>query len=53
MPLIAVVATDGNPSCHVILRGSNTGPNFAAEHVKKTAEHLANARLPTKVMIDW
>lgn len=52
MHLLIVVETNGNPSCHIILRGSNSGPNFAAEHVKKTADQLAKARLPTKVMID-
>ncbi|KAK4698829.1 3-deoxy-7-phosphoheptulonate synthase, partial [Phenoliferia sp. Uapishka_3] len=50
--LISIVETDGNPSCHVILRGSNSGPNFSAEHVAATAAQLAKAKLATKIMID-
>lgn len=49
----AVVETDGNPACHVILRGSNSGPNYTAEHVKKAAEGLRKAGVSDKVMIDW
>ena len=52
-PTPAVVETDGNPACHVILRGSNSGPNFSAEHVQKAAEGLRKAGVSDKVMIDW
>ncbi|GAA5903745.1 hypothetical protein JCM8208_006565 [Rhodotorula glutinis] len=48
----AIVETDGNPACHVILRGSNSGPNFSAEHVQKAAEGLRKAGVSDKVMID-
>ncbi|KAI5480471.1 3-deoxy-7-phosphoheptulonate synthase [Pseudohyphozyma bogoriensis] len=48
----AIVETDGNPSCHVILRGSNTGPNFEKEFVAKTAADLTKAKLNPKVMVD-
>ncbi len=48
----AVVETDGNPSCHVILRGANSGPNYATEHVANAAAALRKAKLHPKVMID-
>ncbi|GAA6027568.1 hypothetical protein JCM8097_007927 [Rhodosporidiobolus ruineniae] len=49
----AIVETDGNSACHVILRGSNSGPNYSTEHVKKAAEGLAKAKLCDRVMIDF
>ncbi|GAA6007785.1 hypothetical protein JCM10207_004873 [Rhodosporidiobolus poonsookiae] len=49
----AIVETDGNSACHVILRGSNSGPNYSIEHVKKAAEGLRKAGLTDRVMIDF
>ncbi|TPX50832.1 hypothetical protein SeMB42_g00302 [Synchytrium endobioticum] len=48
----AIVATTGNDSCHVILRGGNRGPNYAAQHVRETAQQLETAGLRPAVMID-
>ncbi|MGE3773201.1 MAG: 3-deoxy-7-phosphoheptulonate synthase [Gammaproteobacteria bacterium] len=48
----AIVTTKGNDNCHVILRGSNTGPNHDAASVAKCAETLRKAGLPTRLMID-
>jgi len=31
--LAAIVATRGNPHCHVILRGGSNGPNYGEEAV--------------------
>ena len=50
--LAAIVATRGNPHCHVILRGGTPGPNYGAEHVDKLAEELRAATLPPRVMVD-
>jgi 3-deoxy-7-phosphoheptulonate synthase len=50
--LSAIVQTEGNDSCHVILRGGKTGPNYDADEVKKTATQLEKAKLPGLVMID-
>ena len=50
--LAAIVSTRGNPDCHVILRGANSGPNYSAEHVAKVGESLVKAGLPARVMID-
>jgi 3-deoxy-7-phosphoheptulonate synthase len=50
--LAAIVATRGNPDCHVILRGSNKGPNYDRTHVQETLSALRAAKLPERVMID-
>jgi 3-deoxy-7-phosphoheptulonate synthase len=48
----AIVATNGNEDCHVILRGGKT-TNFDAESVESAANELVKAQLPAKVMIDF
>jgi 3-deoxy-7-phosphoheptulonate synthase len=48
----AIVATRGNPDCHVILRGGASGPNYAAAHVARVAADLEQARLPPRLMVD-
>ena len=48
----AIVATKGNGTCHVILRGSKAGPNHDAESVAKVVEQLRNAELEPYVMVD-
>ena len=48
----AIVSTLGNPACHVILRGSNTGPNHDPDHVSSVAATLKAAKLPEVLMID-
>ncbi len=48
----AIVATGGNDSCHVILRGGNSGPNYAAVDVDAVAAQLKGAGLAHRVMID-
>ncbi|WP_269792279.1 3-deoxy-7-phosphoheptulonate synthase [Stenotrophomonas sp. Iso1] len=47
----AIVATQGNPDCHVILRGGKT-PNFDAASVQAASEVLAKSHLPARLMID-
>ena len=32
--------TKGNPDCHVVLRGSNSGPNYDSESVRRALEAL-------------
>lgn len=48
----AIVSTEGNSSCHVILRGGTGGPNYSESQVLACCEKLAAAKLPEKVMID-
>ncbi|KAL7424440.1 hypothetical protein Q5752_000123 [Cryptotrichosporon argae] len=50
--LSAIVETEGNPSTHVILRGSSKGPNYTAEHVLSAADKLKKAGLNGRIMID-
>jgi len=46
------VSTKGNPHCHVILRGGDSGPNYRAEEVEQTQGLLKKHDLPERVMID-
>ena len=48
----AIVSTKGNPDCHVILRGANSGPNYGVPFIAKTVEALKKAGLPERVMVD-
>ena len=48
----ALVSTDGNEDCHVILRGGTDGPNYGAEAVQSAAAKLTAAGLPGRVVID-
>jgi 3-deoxy-7-phosphoheptulonate synthase len=50
--LAAIVATRGNHDCHVILRGGESGPNYDATTVQKTASALRAAGVPARLMID-
>ena len=50
--LAGIVATRGNPDCHVILRGGATGPNYDAGSVQKTLDALRKAGQPARLMID-
>ena len=48
----AIVATVGNPECHVILRGGAQGPNYSREQVAEVVAKLEAAEAPPRVMID-
>jgi 3-deoxy-7-phosphoheptulonate synthase len=50
--LAAIVATKGNPHCHVILRGGSNGPNYGPESVAAAVALLEKNKLPGKLMID-
>jgi 3-deoxy-7-phosphoheptulonate synthase len=50
--LSAIVTTTGNDACHLILRGSQTGPNHDAKSVAEVAANLRKVGLPARVMID-
>jgi 3-deoxy-7-phosphoheptulonate synthase len=47
-----VMKTGGNPSCHIVLRGSNTGPNFSEMHIQNAIAALNHATLTPTIMID-
>jgi 3-deoxy-7-phosphoheptulonate synthase len=48
----AIVSTEGNRNCHLILRGSSQGPNYAAASVAKVREDLELQGLAGRVMVD-
>lgn len=49
----AIVSTNGNQDCHVILRGgSRVRTNFDSASVAEVAEKLASSGLPPHVMVD-
>src|SRR2546422_2469321 len=50
--LCAIVATRGNPDCHIILRGGASGPNHDAASVRKALASLREAGLPARLMVD-
>lgn len=47
----AIVSTEGNEDCHVILRGGKT-PNYDAPSVQSACDELAKAGLAQRIMID-
>jgi 3-deoxy-7-phosphoheptulonate synthase len=48
----AIVSTNGNEDCHIILRGG-TKPNYDAASVDAAAKALAEAGVPARLMIDF
>ncbi len=48
----AIVATSGNDSCHMILRGAGQATNYGRETVEEAARRLREAGLPHRVMVD-
>jgi 3-deoxy-7-phosphoheptulonate synthase len=48
----SAVSTTGNPDCHLVLRGGDSGPNYAAEHVAEAERLLAQAGLERTMVID-
>ena len=48
---VAIVQTNGNPDCHVILRGGKV-PNYDESSVTAACKELAAAKLPATLMVD-
>lgn len=48
---VAIVQTNGNPYCHVILRGGKA-PNYDAASVAAACNDLTAANLPATLMVD-
>ena len=48
---VAIVQTQGNPDCHVILRGGKV-PNYDAKSVESACQDLAKAGLAQSLMVD-
>jgi 3-deoxy-7-phosphoheptulonate synthase len=50
--LAGIVVTNGNPQCHVILRGGRQGPNYDSAHVQRVLAMLRDQGARPRVMID-
>ncbi len=50
--LTAVYRTTGNPSCHLILRGGNSSPNYYEEDVEEAVALMEKAGVVPSVIID-
>ncbi len=48
----AIVSTAGNESCHLILRGGKSGPNYEKAEIEAAAKMLAEQNLTESVMVD-
>ena len=48
----AIVSTNGNEDCHIILRGGKE-PNFDAASVDRACQELGKAGLAARVMVDF
>jgi len=48
----SAIVTRGNPDCHIVLRGGNSGPNYSPTHIARTEELLAKAGLPKSMLVD-
>ena len=48
---VAIVQTNGNKDCHVILRGGKA-PNYDAAHVAAAVKELEAAKLTPRLMVD-
>ena len=48
----AILYTEGNPDCHVILRGGRGAPNYDSATVDDTLAELRDAGLAERVVID-
>ncbi|MEM9280632.1 MAG: 3-deoxy-7-phosphoheptulonate synthase [Verrucomicrobiota bacterium] len=48
----AIVTTKGHGCCHVILRGSSSGPNYEREEIDSVVSRLVKAQLPPYLMVD-
>ena len=48
----AILTTRGNPDCHVILRGGQTGPNYESGSVADALLRLEKAGQPERLIVD-
>lgn len=50
--MVAIVETEGNPVCHLILRGGKSGTNCDSGSIANAAATLEEAGLPPRLMVD-
>jgi 3-deoxy-7-phosphoheptulonate synthase len=49
---VAQLQSTGNPHCHLVLRGGDSGPNFDAQTIHRAALKLQALGLPTQLLVD-
>ena len=50
--LVAIVHTEGNEDTHIILRGTNNGPNYEEKYIKAAREQCLENNVECKIMVD-
>ncbi|KAI9920637.1 hypothetical protein PsorP6_000187 [Peronosclerospora sorghi] len=50
--LAAIVSTSGNDTCHLILRGGKSGPNYQKDHVNDASARMVKANLIDNIIVD-
>jgi len=48
----SILKTAGNDTCHVILRGGKTGPNYQTAHIQETKALQDKAQIKACIMVD-
>lgn len=48
----SAVNTNGNPNCHIVLRGGSGGENYSAKHIAEAEALLTKAGLPKAILVD-
>lgn len=46
------VQAEGNPLCHLVLRGGTSGPNYTAEHIAAAAKQCREKGILDKLLVD-
>ncbi len=49
---VSIIHTRGNGAHHIVLRGGNAGPNYAADSIRNCESTLKNAGLARNIMVD-
>lgn len=50
--IVAIVGTEGNSDCYVVLRGGKNGPNYGPDAISAAKEKLISKQLRPRVMVD-
>lgn len=50
--VLSIVKTEGNPQCHLVLRGGNEKPNYDANSIALALEGLKSSNLPKQLLVD-
>ena len=48
----SIVATRGNPNCHLVMRGGRSGTNFDARSIAVAQDALRKANAPSPIVVD-